>query len=146
MKKILISISIFAVSILFMSGSVFAKVLPRYSTVKKTVSTSKSVNATSYVTAKLRADRKALLVTFINLQNVKSIDYVLTYNGSNADQGVTGSVDMTSAGNSVSREIVFGTESHGVYTYHTNIKDMHFVVTIVLKTGKTVVKKYIVKP
>ena len=88
MKKILISISIFAVSILFMSGSVFAKVLPRYSTVKKTVSTSKSVNATSYVTAKLRADRKALLVTFINLQNVKSIDYVLTYNGSNADHGI----------------------------------------------------------
>lgn len=123
-----------------------AKVLPRHggaAPAKKTAVPSK--NAKSYVSVKLRADRKALLVTFMNLTDVKSLDYVLSYTGSGADQGVVGSVDPA-AGATATRELVFGTASSGVYKYHTNITKMRFEVTIKLKTGKTIVKKYTVKP
>lgn len=138
----------------FLAGGLFvcvfmpvdAKVLPRHNpaaAAKKLAAPSK--NAKSYVSAKLRPDRKALNVTFMNLTDVKSLDYILTYTGSGADQGVTGSVD-TSAGSTATRELVFGTSSAGVYKYHTNITKMRFEVTIKLKTGKTIVKKYTVKP
>lgn len=130
--------------VLTIVSSVEAKVLPRYNppgAVKKSPVAAGKI----YVSAKLRADRKALNVTFQNLTDVKSLDYVLTYTGSGADQGVTGSVD-TSAGATATRELVFGTASAGVYKYHTNITNMRFEVTIKLKTGKTIVKKYKVKP
>ncbi len=137
------SILLLITTFLFISTVVDAKVLPRYSSApKKAPVVTKS--ATSYVSAKLRSDRKALMVSFLNLGSVRSIDYTLTYDSTSGAQGVNGSVEIS--GSSIERELVFGTASKGVYTYHTNIKNMKFVVTIVLKTGKTVVKKYTVKP
>ncbi len=143
MKKFIVSVIVFFLWILLLHNTVDAKVLPRFAGNSNKISAPQSTF--QYVSAKLRADRKALLVTFSNLQSLKSLDYTLTYNGSGADQGINGSVDI-SAGSSASRTLVFGTESKGVYTYHTNIKNMKFVVTIVPKSGKTIIKKYVVKP
>ncbi len=143
MKKYVFILIGFLAFYIFLNYSVDAKVLPRYqNTPKKSVI---PASTTQYISAKLRDDRKALLVTFSNLQNTKTVEYILTYSANGVDQGVTGTVDVA-AGNSATRTIVFGTESKGVYTYHTNIKNMKFVVTIVPKSGKTVVKKYTVKP
>ncbi len=137
---------------LFIFGSVLfflayqtadAKVLPRFSSAKKKSVAPAATN--QFVSAKLRADRKALLVTFSNLQLAQSVEYILTYNANGVDQGVTGTIDL-SAGNSATRTLLFGTESKGVYTYHTNIKNMKYLVTIQTKSGKKVIKKYTVKP
>lgn len=145
MKQILYSITAFFLFVLVSNTVIDARVLPRFGGDKMGLPTTSSSSNNQFVSAKLRTDRKALIVNFINLQNAKSVEYLLTYSGSGADQGVPGTLDL-SAGNSISRTIIFGTESKGVFTYHTNIKNMRSVVTVVTKAGKTVVKKYVVKP
>ena len=85
-----------------------------------------------------------MTVNFFNLSQVKSLEYVLTYESNGNEQGVTGSIDTTS-GSSLSRELVFGTASSGVYTYHSNIKNMKLEVNVVLKSGKKFLKRYRVR-
>ena len=97
------------------------------------------------ISPKLRKDRKALLVTFSNLNAVTSFSYELTYLGSGIDQGVFGQV-APKGENSTSRELLFGTCSHNVCRYHTGIQNMRFVVTADLKNGQKLTKKYRVKP
>lgn len=144
MKKITLTIT--AISIFLLTSTlVEAKVLPRFNGPAPKKNSVAPASSNQYVSAKLRADRKALLVTFTNLQTAKNVEYILTYSADGVDQGVTGTIDLA-AGSSASRTIVFGTESKGVYTYHNNIKNMKFVVTVVTKAGKTVTKKYTVKP
>ncbi len=130
------------------SYSYAVKTLPRFSAkapVKKnTVSVPSKSSASRYISPKLRSDRRALLVDFKNLREVKTIEYVLTYNTNGSVQGVTGTIDSPTE-KSLSRELVFGTESKGVFTYHTNITGMKFEVTITLTSGKKIVKRYIIK-
>lgn len=97
------------------------------------------------ISPRLRKDRRALLVTFSNLNVVNSFTYELTYLGSGVDQGVFGSVTPKGEA-STSRELLFGTCSHGVCRYHTNISGMKFKVTATLKNGQTINKRYKVKP
>lgn len=150
MKKhqILISLSLFIFVSSVFTASVSAKSLPRFNvkktTAKASPASSGKASASKYITAKLRSDRRALLVTFKNLRDVKMIDYTLTYKSNGVDQGVTGTIDGPTE-SSLSRELVFGTESKGVYTYHTNITGMRFEVTITLKSGAKIKKAYTVK-
>jgi len=97
------------------------------------------------ISPKLRKDRKALLVTFSNLQNVSSFTYELTYLANGIDQGVYGSVTPKGEG-STSRDLLFATCSHNVCRYHTNIQNMRFVVKSSLKNGQKISKSYRVKP
>lgn len=145
MKKSIYSFIAVFVWLLVSNSQVYARVLPRFVITKKNPVAAAVSASNQYVSGKLRADRKALLVNFTNMQNTRSVEYILTYTSEGVDQGVTGTIDL-SAGNSASRTLVFGTESKGVYTYHTNIKNMRFVVTVVTKAGKTVVKKFTIKP
>lgn len=118
----------------------YAKLLPQASG-KKTVSSYSGAGiATVNVSPRLRADRKALLVYFNGLTNATSISYTLIYNQNGQDEGAGGSItpDSTSA----SRELLFGTCSHGVCRYHSNIKNMKFEVVAELKSGKTIKKRY----
>lgn len=103
-----------------------------------------AAKSTAISSARLRSDRKALLVTFLNLSAYKNINYTLTYTANSVDQGIQGSI--TPLGNATSRELEFGTCSKGVCTYHTNILGMRFVITAQTTGGKMVVKKYIIKP
>jgi len=114
---------------------------------KKIVFSSGSATTTGSFTIspRLRKDRRALLVTFSNLNLVNSFTYELTYLGSGIDQGVFGNVTPKGE-TSTSRELLFGTCSHGVCRFHTGITDMKFKVTATLKNGQTIVKKYRVKP
>lgn len=97
------------------------------------------------VSPRLRKDRKALTVNFSSLQNANSFTYELTYLADGIDQGVYGSVTPKGE-NSTVRELLFGTCSHGVCRYHTNIENMRFTVTANLKNGKKTIRKYLVKP
>lgn len=150
MKKNVVIASLILVSVfLFMNASdSFAKTLPRFgsksNSSKSSSSSSVKSSASKYVTPRLRSDRKALIVAFKNLRDVKMIEYTLTYNTNGSVQGVTGTIDSPTEKN-LSRELVFGTESKGVFTYHTNITGMKFELTITLNNGKKIIKKYVIK-
>ncbi|MBI3384609.1 hypothetical protein HY030_00235 [Candidatus Gottesmanbacteria bacterium] len=98
----------------------------------------------SVSSVKLRSDRLALLVTFLNLNDLRDVSYSLTYSGSGVDQGVQGSIAPSGQG-STSRELLFGSCSKNVCVYHQNIKNMRLVITAQTTSGKSIVKKYLVK-
>ncbi len=137
--KTIIATVLFLLSVLF--TPVEAKILPRFKTVRKAGG---AVATGALVSARLRSDRQALLTTFSNLQRVNNITYTLMYQTNGVDQGVSGSLD-SSAGNSVSRELLFGTCSSGVCRYHGNITNMKFEVVSELPNGKRVIKRFKVR-
>jgi hypothetical protein len=91
----------------------------------------------------LRGDKLALLVQLTNLAEAASVSYVLTYNSTDAPQGVEGTLDP--AIGSAQKELVFGTCSGAVCTYNTDISDMKFEINVGLKSGKTLIRKYTIK-
>lgn len=89
---------------------------------------------------KLRGDKQGLLLVLTNLSQAKAVKYLLTYQAAGVGQGVEGSHDPA-LGNT-QKELVFGTCSGNVCTYHQNISDMLFEATIGLNNGKTLIRKY----
>ena len=126
----------------FLVIPVEAKVLPRFTNTAKT--TGKSGGSSLVVLPRLRADRKALTIYFGNLSKVKNLSYVLMYNGSGQDQGIVGSVD-SSGGSTANRELLFGTCSTAVCTYHSNITNMKLEVTVEQFSGKKSLRRYRIK-
>ncbi|MCX6724909.1 MAG: hypothetical protein NTV20_02300 [Candidatus Shapirobacteria bacterium] len=94
--------------------------------------------------AKFRGDRRAIIVNFAGLNNATSVSYSLTYNTNGIPQGAIGTMTNIS-GASDSRELLFGTCSHGVCRYHTGIIDARLVITSKLKSGITTRKSYKLK-
>lgn len=133
---------IFLFSLFFLNLPVHAKVLPRFSGGSRT--SGGPVASGFYVSPKLRADRQALNIYFGNLSRVKSVSYVLTYTGNGSDQGIMGSIDASN-GNTTSRELLFGTCSTSVCTYHSNISNMKLEVTVEQLSGKRTLKRYRIK-
>ena len=116
-----------------------AKVLPQ--AVKSSGGAVKVVNSGITVYPKLRADRRALNVTFGNLLKVKAVSYSLTYNTLEQQEGAMGAVVLTGA-SSQSQELLFGTCSKGVCRYHTGIKNVKLEVSYTTKSGKKYLKRY----
>lgn len=139
MKKIIIIIVLF-VAMLFFPSYAKAKMLPQAKTGKVT-SVKQSVGTGIVVSARLRGDRKALLVYFANLQNATNVSYTLIYKTAGREEGAGGSI-RTSEGNTASRELLFGTCSKNVCTYHSNVTNMKLEVTAQLKSGKTSIKRF----
>lgn len=115
---------------------------PLIRTAKVTTSTAKkiAVSGTSYSSAKLSRATNSVIVTFINLSNVKQINYTLSYSGSGKLQGVGGS--FVPSGGSPTRDLYFGTCSRGVCTPHRNIQNAVLLVSVVLNNGSTHTKRY----
>lgn len=97
------------------------------------------------VQPKLRQDRQALLLSFGDLTEAQKVSYELTYTADKIGQGVTGTDEATSSANT-QKELVFGTCSKDVCTYHKNITDMILQLKISLKSGKIQTQKYQIKP
>lgn len=93
--------------------------------------------------AKLRADRKAVILSFSGLTQVTSVTYMFTYDSNGKTEGSQGVIRDASAGSS--RELLFGTCSSGVCRYHSGIKNARIEVTAKLKNGKTYIKKFKIK-
>lgn len=94
---------------------------------------------------KLRADRRALLVNLSNMGNLVAVSYELTYLANGVSQGVVGSIDPALEP-AAFRELLFGTCSAGVCTYHTNISNMRLKIISKLKSGLTIIKPYRIRP
>lgn len=117
-----------------------AKLLPQAkSGIKRTVgqTTSTGIN----VLPRLRNDRRALNITFSNLQNANSVSYNLIYQTSGREEGAGGTV-RPSEGQVATRELLFGTCSRNVCRYHTNIANMKLEIISDLKSGKKTLKRY----
>jgi hypothetical protein len=107
--------------------------------VKRTASTSRGVKTS----VRFRSDRRGLIVSFGNFGSAVSVTYSLTYNSNGIPQGVRGTVTPTTAGGQ--RELLFGTCSHGVCRYHTNITNARLVIDSKLDSGLTIRKPYRIK-
>lgn len=123
-----------------------AKLLPQAKSivVKPGTSTVNTGGASIGVFPKLRADRRALIVNFTNLQNAKSVSYFLTYQTYVQEEGAMGGLNLNSSSNQTS-ELLFGTCSKNVCTYHTGIKNARLEVSYTLKNGKKYLKKFKIK-
>lgn len=121
-----------------------AKVLPQAGKSGVKQVSAKSGGSTIGVSPRLRADRRALNVNFSNLQNAKSVSYMLVYKTSEQEEAAMGGLNL-SGQNSSSSELLFATCSKNVCRYHTGIKDARLEVSYTSKTGKKYLKKFRIK-
>ena len=141
--KVFIFLLLSFFSIFVFSKNIEAKVLPKAAKSPGAVSKNSVVTGIT-VSPRLRADRRALIVYFSNLQSAKSVSYSLTYDTSTQPEGAIGSVSTTGP-SSVSQELLFGTCSKNVCRYHTGINNMRLEVSYTTKSGKKYLKKYKIK-
>lgn len=139
-KRIL---SLFLVVLFLFAGTAEAKVLPQArGVVQKSASTAKTTGIGVF--PKLRADKRALIVNFTNLQNASAVSYLLTYKTASQDEGAMGSLNLNGSANSTN-ELLFGTCSKNVCRYHTGIKNARLEVSYTTKNGKKYLKRYKIK-
>lgn len=131
-----------ALSVLLFVPSVHAA-KPRMQKSTPTVS-KKIVAGISYSSAKLSTASRSVVVSFLNLDKVSKISYLLNYTGSGQSQGVGGAI--TPGGTTDSRDLYFGTCSKGVCTPHYSIKNATLTVTATLKSGGSRTKRYVLRP
>lgn len=98
----------------------------------------------SYSTAKLSRSTNSIVVTFQNLSSTKRVSYELSYLANGVPQGAMGSITTTGLV-SDSRDLYFGTCSHGVCTPHYNITNATLLITAQLTSGGTNSKRYRIK-
>lgn len=135
-------------ALVILGGAIFSKPTPVYAAKTRVWSTAKTSSSTSATrptySVKLRSDRRALNITFNNVNTANSVTYELTYLSGDLEKGVFGSI-LPKEGNYATRSLLFGTCSKNVCTYHPNISSMQFKITTKLKNGKTLITKYKVK-
>lgn len=98
----------------------------------------------SFSSAKLSRQTHSVIVTFQNLASAKRVRYELSYLANGVPQGAMGSVTTTGLV-SDSRDLYFGTCSHGVCTPHYNITNATLLITTELQSGGTNTKRYRLK-
>lgn len=144
MKKILVLITLLFSLALF-TKIAEAKLLPQAARGgQKTTAIKSAAGAGISVYPHFRADRRALNVSFGNLQNAKSVSYALTYSTAEQQEGAIGTLPMNGT-SSNSTELLFGTCSKNVCRYHTNISNMKLEVSYTSQSGNKYIKRYRMK-
>lgn len=142
MKKIII-LGLF-LGLLFVPLTIEAKVLPQAGKSAPKQTSGKVSGSTIGVSPKMRADRRAVLVNFSNLQNAANVSYQLIYSHNGQQEGAMGGITLN--GQSSDRaELLFATCSNNVCRYHSNIRDARLEVSYTSKNGKKYLKKYKIK-
>lgn len=144
MRKVFITALVLGLFLFLTPGQAFAKkILPRAKPAAGGVKTTRGATTGPSVSVKFRSDRRAIVASFSNLSQASSVTYMFSYNTRGTTQGAQGSVNTSE--NNTSREIIFGTCSHGVCRYDSAISGAKFVVTIKLPSGKKIVKTFNLK-
>lgn len=141
MKKSVFLIAVFLLLLVFTPSSAFAakKFVPKSTGSVKRVATGGIPAFVRY-----RGDRLGILLSFLNFTNLESVSYSFTYTANGMPQGAGGTI--TAANNpTASRELLFGTCSSGVCTYHNNLSNARLVLTAKRTNGTTVTKRYRIK-
>ncbi len=102
------------------------------------------VAARGYSSARLSRATNSVVVTFLNLSRVKKVSYELSYSAQGIAQGAIGSL-LSAGKSSESRDLYFGTCSHGVCTPHYGISNAVLTVTVQLTSGGANTKRYRIK-
>jgi hypothetical protein len=144
MKKALFLLLITLLSLTFIPTIEAAKPRVRGGSVARKATGGGSGGGAGYSKAKLSRPTNSVQLTFMNLGSVKGISYTLSYLSGSTQQGAVGSFNPAGA-TTGSRDIYFGTCSHGVCTPHRNIKNAVLLVHTTLTSGKTHTKKYIIR-
>jgi len=108
------------------------------------VKSTNTIAGVTFSSAKLSSSSRSVIVSFMNLDKVSKISYLLNYTGSGQSQGVGGAI--TPSGTTDSRDLYFGTCSKGVCTPHSSIKNASLTVTATLKSGGVRTKRYTLRP
>ena len=109
-----------------------------------TVRTGRSSGGCLPVAVRYRPDKRALNFSFSNFSGISSVSYVFQYETSGISQGAAGSITaLNSPGQS--RELLFGTCSTSVCTYHAGLKNAKLTFTANYSNGRTASKVYRVK-
>ena len=122
------------ISLFLFTQKLEAKVLPQARGQKAALS-KPSTGGGIGVSPRLRADKRALVVYFSNLQNASSVSYFLTYKQGLQQEGAGGTLNL-SGGQSQTAELLFGTCSRNVCRYHTGISNMKLEISYTNKSGK----------
>lgn len=93
------------------------------------------------ISVRYRPDKKAVLFNFSNFGSITKADYAFTYTANGLQQGAGGTVYPTNEPTKV-RELLFGTCSTGVCTYHSGIRDAKLTVSAQLTNGKKATKSF----
>lgn len=103
----------------------------------------RTYTASNRITTSVRftSGKTGLVISFSGLNNATSVNYSLTYNTNGIPQGAMGTITSPQVVTD-SRELLFGTCSHGVCRYHTNITNAKLVITAKLRSGYTTRKTY----
>jgi hypothetical protein len=145
LKKLVITILFTSLlGLIFASDISAKKVLPRFRATGKTTNVTSSRGGIT-TSVKFRADRRAIIVNFSNLGVANSVSYTLSYNSRGTTQGAAGTLDPSISPDPTTRELLFGTCSHGVCRYDSGITNARFVVTTMTTGGKRVIKSFRLK-
>jgi len=110
---------------------------------KTTISRSSS-SGTIPAVVRYRPDKLGILFSFSTFNGIESVNYSFTYSTNGIPQGAGGTI-RSSNDPASSRELLFGTCSTSVCTYHYNLSGARLVLTARLTNGNTVTKAYRIK-
>ncbi len=140
-KKYIVILTVLIVGIFLKPESAFAakKFIPKKTANKTAVSSSSIPTIVKY-----RSDKLGILFSFTNFNNIDSVNYSFTYNSNGNPQGAGGTV-RASNNPTAERELLFGTCSTSVCTYHSGLTNARLVLTAKMTNGNTVNKSYRIK-
>lgn len=93
---------------------------------------------------KYRGDKLGILLSFSNFSGIDSVAYSFTYTTNGNSQGAGGTISPSN-NPTAQRELLFGTCSTAVCTYHYNLANARLVLTAKFTNGRTVSKAYRIK-
>lgn len=144
--KIIIHLALVIGIVLFHPSSVEAakKFVPRStsSTTVRRIASGGGISIPAVV--RYRGDKQGIYLYFSNFNGFDSVSYSFTYTSNGIPQGAGGTI--TNNNNpSAQRELLFGTCSSGVCTYHHNLTNARMVLTAHFSTGRVASKLFRIK-
>lgn len=99
------------------------------------------VTGITFSKVSLSRSTHSAVVSFMNLNKVKRIEYTLNYTANGISQGAMGSF-APSGQSTDGRDLYFGTCSKGVCTPHYGIEKATLTITTTLISGASNIKRY----
>jgi hypothetical protein len=145
-KNVLIVGAIFAGFSFFYTSSAFAakKFVQKQTSAPVRKSSTQTTTSALPLSVKYRGDKLGLLFSFSTFSGIDSVDYSFTYTGNGVAQGAGGTIRSSNSPTS-QRELLFGTCSSGVCTYHNNLTNARIVFSVHYSNGRTATKSYRIK-
>ena len=132
---------VLTLSLVYQPTNIYAakKFIPKNSTAKRNI-TGKGIPALVLY----RSDKLGILLSFANFSGIQSVSYLFTYNTNGIQQGAGGTISKNN-NPMLERQLLFGTCSTNVCTYHYNLTNARLTLTAKYSNGTTRTKLYKIK-